>query len=142
MTSTRPHTADLRRLAIVALALSVSGCGMMSREADGTWLLVEATVGGDTFRPVTDAPVTLVVERGAVTGTAGCNDYVAEADVIGGRFTVFEDRAITDNDCAPAVAEVEAVYWTALQDSLLYRVTDGRLELEGEGILLEFEPVS
>jgi heat shock protein HslJ len=132
----------MRMFGIMALALALTGCGLMNREADGTWLLIEATVGDDTFLPVTDAPVTLVVERGAVTGSTGCNEYAAEADVVGGRFTVFEDRAITRNDCDPAVAEVEDVYWAALQQSVVYRVTSDRLQLEGEGTLLEFVPAS
>jgi heat shock protein HslJ len=129
------------RWVLIALLFSLSSCGLMSREADGAWSLVEAQVAGETIRPVDGAPVTLQVERGAVSGIAGCNEYVVEADIVGGRFSLFGGGDITDDACAGAVMEVETEYWEALRDTSIYRLDGDSLELEGEAILLRFDRV-
>ena len=109
--------------------------------ADGAWSLVEAQVAGETIRPVDGAPVTLQVERGAVSGVAGCNEYVVEADIVGGRFALFGEGHITGDACAQSVMEVETEYWEALRETSIYRLDGGNLELEGEAILLRFDRV-
>jgi heat shock protein HslJ len=124
--------------AFVLLALLVSGCGLLNREADGAWVLDRGSIDGTAFESVQGAPVTLVVERGAVSGSTGCNEYAVEAEIAGGRFELFPDRGITGEPCSGAAASVEDSYWDALQKSVLYRVIGDRLELEGEGTLLEF----
>jgi heat shock protein HslJ len=126
---------------LIALVLLLSSCGLMSREADGVWSLVEAQTAGETIRPVAGAPITLKVERGAVSGLAGCNEYVVEADIVGGRFALFGSGDITDEVCGQAVMEVEAGYWEALRATSIYRLDGDRLELEGEAILLRFDRV-
>jgi heat shock protein HslJ len=127
------------RWVLIALMFLLSACGLMSREADGVWSLVEAEVAGETIRPVAGAPVTLLVERGAVSGVAGCNEYVMEADIVGGRFALFGSGDIADQACGQAVMEVEAGYWDALRATSIYRLDGDILELEGEGILLRFD---
>ncbi|MGF1664776.1 MAG: META domain-containing protein [Acidimicrobiia bacterium] len=126
------------RWVLIALVVFLSSCGLMSREADGTWSLVEAQVADESFRPVEGVPVTLQVERGAVSGVAGCNEYVVEADIVGGRFALFGNGDITDEACSQAVMEVETAYWSALREVSIYRLDGDSLELEGEAVLLRF----
>ncbi len=126
---------------LIALVFVLSSCGLMSREADGAWSLVEAQVAGETIRPVDGAPVTLQVERGAVSGVAGCNEYVVEADIVGGRFALFGEGDITDGVCSQPVMAVENEYWEALRETSIYRLDGDSLELEGEAILLRFAKV-
>lgn len=82
--------------------------------------------------------MTLEVERGAVSGIGGCNEYVVEADIVGGRFALFGDGDITDEACSAPVMEVEAAYWSALRGVSVYRLDGDNLELEGEAILIRF----
>lgn len=124
---------------LIALVFLLSSCGLMSRDADGVWSLVEAQVAGETIRPVDGAPVTLNVERGAISGVAGCNEYVMEADIVGGRFALFGSGDITDEVCGDAVMDVETGYWEALRETSIYRLDGDSLELEGEAIILRFD---
>lgn len=127
-----------RLLLVLLLAVTASGCAVFDRGADGAWSLASVTVEGRSVRPVDGFPITLSIERGAVSGSAGCNEYAIEADVAAGRFVLFEARDLTDGLCAGEVMEIERIYWAALQRGLIYAVADDQLEIEGEGTVIRF----
>ncbi|MDH4118793.1 MAG: META domain-containing protein [Acidimicrobiia bacterium] len=110
----------------------------MNRDADGSWVLVEGSSGAGEIRPAVDSPVTLTVERGAVSGSSGCGEYAVEADITGGRFRLFPDRGLSSPRCDSGLESTQELYWDALQSVISYQVTADRLELLGDGVMLVF----
>lgn len=126
------------RIVIVLVVVFLSSCAVFARDADGVWVFEQGTVDGEAIAPVPDAPVTLEVSSGVVSGNAGCNTYGIEADVYAGSFTLYPDRQITEMACDPAVMSAEAIYWQALQRTSIYTLESEKLELEGEDVFLTF----
>ena len=70
-------------LVVVALGLVVAACSSSS-DADGSWVLTDfRTPAGELASPV-GVEITLMVEDGSFTGSAGCNQYFGDASVESG----------------------------------------------------------
>jgi heat shock protein HslJ len=105
-------------VAVAFLAISGSGCAtgaddsVTSAAADvpsmqvalrgGQWVLAP----GGSVEPGDDAALTLRVEEGTVSGSAGCNSYRGPIEVVGNRVTVGK-LATTLRACEDAVMRVE-----------------------------------
>ena len=74
--------------------------------------------------------ITLAFEPGRanLTGTAGCNRYMAQVDAGEGRFTA-SALGTTKMSCAPEIMDQEAAFLTGVQAARRYAYQDGRLIL-------------
>ena len=74
--------------------------------------------------------IALAFEPGtaSLTGTAGCNRYMAQVDAGEGRFTA-STLGTTKMSCAPEIMDQEAAFLTAVQAARRYAYQDGRLIL-------------
>jgi heat shock protein HslJ len=136
-----PYAPTMRRLVIVVTALVVAGCAVTSRVATmdlpgSTWELVsmdgEAVAG--------DAPPTLAFEeRGAVSGSTGCNTFSGDVAIDGNALN-FGPLITTRMACAdPAANAQEEAFLSAMEGVSVHTVDDqGRLVLQG-GPELTFE---
>jgi len=114
---------------------------------EGTIWTFTAFVEGETTSPrLTGTEITLTFEggtlnqRGAVSGSAGCNAY-STAYVFDGSFLAFEAPVMTEQYCSnpPGIMEQEQRYLGFLKDVTVYRIDDNQLSLEtGEGRALVF----
>lgn len=102
---------------------------------EGTWILLDGVPVVDGF------PITLSVDPSGIVGTAACNSYFGEADVLADRITIGQLGA-TDMACEPAVMASESAYMQALIAVATWSVTDGQLILTGPNTTLVFEPDS
>lgn len=91
---------------------------------DRQWQVVGVVELDVVQPPPGDAPVTLVIHDGRVSGSAGCNEYSATALVDGDSLSV-GSIAITERACA------DAVDWAAMLETLAaatrFEMTDGTL---------------
>ncbi len=112
----------------------------------GEWVLESATVAGGTLEPVADHPITLVIEREAASGFAGCNGYFYPVRLADGVWSWAEGAAtITELLCIDDAGEsrddvmnVENGYIRAFELVAFYELTDEALILAGDGVELRF----
>ncbi len=119
----------------LALLATLTGCAS-GPDVDGPWQLSSATVEGESLRLLADAPVTLDVDGGTLSGRAACNGYSGEVDTGDGWSAVH--LAIQEAACAPEVMAVESAYMTALASVTAAALDDGILVLTGEDVRLRF----
>lgn len=102
-----------------ALVLVLAACGggdlrtVVGDDPDGEWALVSGTGPDGALPLIDDAPVTLRVGQGEVSGRSACNHYFARVSVNGDRVRI-KDVGGTDMGCEPEVMAVEAAYLTVL----------------------------
>lgn len=108
----------------------------------GEWLLESGTVIGEPLAPIDGQPITLIIERDAASGFAGCNGYYYPVSLADGLWTWAEGTpSVTDLSCGDeptAVIEVEAEYLQGLAMVARYALVDGDLILTGDGVELRF----
>lgn len=106
-------------LVAVALLLVVAACGggdlrsVVGDDPDGEWELVSGTGPDGALPLVDDAPVTLRVGQGELSGRSACNHYFAQVSVDGDRVRI-ENAGGTEMGCEPEVMALEGAYLTAL----------------------------
>jgi heat shock protein HslJ len=114
--------------------------------AYGKWLLQAGTVAGESFSPVENHPITLVLERNAASGYGGCNGYFFPISLAGGSWSWGEGTGnVTEQECQAEnedvlgrVKNAETTYLRALRMVSGYDLTDGDLVLTGDGVELRF----
>ncbi len=126
---------------VAALTVATTACAGASDDAGGDadaadvsgreWVLEE--LEGE---PVPDGvTVTLLVDDGQVSGSAGCNRYVGAVDLEERTLTFDSEIAQTMMACPDEVAVVEAAYLAALATVTDWRATDDSLTLtDGDGV--------
>lgn len=112
----------------------------------GEWVLESGTVAGGVLEPVAGHPITLVVERDAASGFAGCNGYFYPVRLADGVWSWAEGAAtITELLCIDEdgvvrsdVMNVESGYISALELVASYELVGEALVLAGDGVELRF----
>ncbi len=97
---------------------------------DGSWSLTSGTVDDVPLSLIDGWDVTLVVERGAVSGRAACNGYGGSVDVGDGTFRVSE-LSWTEMGCEPSVMELEQAFLRGLSAVTSFTIAGGVLTLSG-----------
>jgi heat shock protein HslJ len=102
--------------------------------ATTTWLLTAYNNGkGAVTSVLGNTQITAVFGTdGAVTGSAGCNDYRADYTTTGSAITIGM-AATTRKFCAspPGVMDQEQAYLTAITHAAVYRIRENELQLTG-----------
>jgi len=109
-------------------------------DADGDWLLVEATVDGAPMELSDEAPVTLIIDGSQVSGTSACNGYGGAIVVESGEVR-FGDMGMTMMGCAEPAASIETAYHAALARIRVASMDGDALVLAGDGVSLRFETI-
>ena len=112
----------------------------------GEWVLESATVAGGILEPVADHPITLLVEREAASGFAGCNGYFYPVMLADGVWSWVEGAAtITELLCVDEngvtrddVMAIEDGFIRAFELVASYELVDEALVLAGDGVELRF----
>jgi heat shock protein HslJ len=120
-------------LVAAALLAACSGGGLAEADVAGSWLLEEAVGGGAPVDLADGVRVTLVLdEDGTVSGTAACNSYGGDYDLVDGSFRLSDEVSMTAMGCAPPVMEAERAFTEALAIVSEATLEDGELVLAGE----------
>ncbi len=109
---------------------------------------LDSLINGDVASSLlADTTITLTYEPGntGISGTAGCNRYMAQVDAGVGSEGRFEASAIgtTKMACAPEIMEQETAFLAALQAARSYALQDSRLILSdkaGQPLLVFIAP--
>lgn len=106
----------------------------------GSWVLTAGAVDGEPLTPVDGNPVSLEIEAGEVSGTAGCNTYSSQ--ITGEPPAVSIGEVVrTEIACEPAeVMQVETAYLDALSRVDAATAGPDGLTLSGDGVSLAFAP--
>jgi heat shock protein HslJ len=115
-------------LALLAACAGPAGPAPGVVELEGTrWVL--DTLNGEP--PVPGSEITLQFEDGNLGGSAGCNSYGGSYEATDGRLSIPE-IVRTEMACLEpeGVMEQEDAYLAALQSAAIYRMVDGRLQVE------------
>jgi heat shock protein HslJ len=144
-TQSRSRRWILLSLAVGLVLTSLAACGA---DADDSRSATASTSGGTALEgtpwvlmaATTDAPlpagveVTALFEQGKVTGTSGCNRYVANYEVKGNELTVDTGQSAgTLMTCGPAAAAVEQAYLQRLGQVASYSIDSDKLVLSDSG---------
>lgn len=130
---------------VAALLESVRG-GIVSPVLPtyGKWQLESGAVTAEPLALDPENPISLVIEREAVSGFAGCNGYFYPASLVDGVWswpegtaTVTEQNCEDDDDSADVMA-TETAYLKGLEAVARYSLLDGTLILTGDGVELRF----
>jgi len=95
------------------------------------WRLVSNTdLKGNRISVLPGTEITIEFVDGQVKGSAGCNSFFA-VYVLDGDLISFSSAGITEMFCMSpqGIMEQEMNYLSALQDTVSYVITDGRLQL-------------
>ena len=107
-------------------------------DLEGPWQLVRGTLAGQQLALVDDARVTLIVDDDGASGTAACNGYFGELDVIDGRVTI-DGFGQTAMACAEPAMALEVAYLSALSKVDTAQLVEAALVLTGSpGVELRF----
>jgi len=103
----------------------------------GAWGLASGVVDGRSMALLVDYPVTLVVEPGRTGGTAACNLYGAEINVVDGAVEA-RVTAVTAMLCEDPAMAVEEAYLRALPRVSRMVIQGRTLTLSGDGVELRY----
>ena len=129
---------------VAAAALSLTACAQGDDDLgaltlEGSWTFVSGSGADGEITPVEGAPITLAVDdKGAVSGSDGCNNVMSPATVEGDKLT-FGPIAGTMMACDQAIMDVATAYTTALDSVTTGAVEDTQLVLTGDGVELRFD---
>lgn len=132
----------MQRTALALLAVAVLGACSNSEDLSivGSWTLTEATVADAPLTLVPTHPVTLEADDARIGGTAGCNTYGADYDLVGDQIAVTAPFS-TMMMCEPAeVMTLETAFLQSLESIETVSTADDELVLSGPGITLRFAP--
>jgi len=112
----------------------------------GEWLLESGTVTAEPLALDPANQITLVIEREAVSGFAGCNGYFYPASLVDGVWSWPEGTATVtellcekgDEEDSVDVMATETAYLAGLEAVARYTLTEGTLILTGDGVELRF----
>jgi heat shock protein HslJ len=113
------------------------------KTAVADYAVVEQTLAGTSWDVIAynngkEAVVSVIIgtaitanfgEEGQLTGSAGCNNYVAEYETEGNNITISSAVATTRMACQEAVMEQENAYLAALKTADTYKVEGGNMEM-------------
>jgi heat shock protein HslJ len=120
-------------LMILAFSL-LAGCGKSEPSAslDGSkWVLT--SLNGSS--PLQGTEITLAFDDGEASGSAGCNSYFGPYTVQGTDGLAFHGLASTEMACLEpeGIMEQETEYLQLLRAASRFAITDGQLEISGDG---------
>ena len=104
---------------------------------DGRWTLEDRRALGGS-QGDGGLEVTLEIQGGSLTASAGCNRAAGNIKEQGGRLEI-GPLAATMMACPPAVAKLEARYFAVLERGPLWRIEGDRLTLSAAGDTLTFK---
>jgi heat shock protein HslJ len=84
---------------------------------------------GGAFPPLPGTEITALFQGGKVTGSAGCNNYMAPYKVSGDKLTITAPAATTRKACPQPTMQQEAAYLAALGGVTNYMIDGDKLEL-------------
>ncbi len=106
---------------------------------NGSWILVRGT-GQDGEIPILDeAPISMVLTDGVVSGVAACNQYEGGYRVTP-RGIVFAGASQNLMGCSEAVETSEEAYTSSVFRSRELAIVDDQLRISGPDVELVFDP--
>ena len=131
------------RLAALGAVLLLAACGSagdVPAGPVGEWRLTDGVHDGDPLPLVADAPITMTVADGEVSGRAACNLYAGTLTIDGDRLSVVA-MSTTEMGCDPVVMEAESRYVAALAEAVNWERSGDLLILTGETVELTYAVV-
>lgn len=130
------------QLATLLVALvALPGCGSPVPDdegpLDGDWRLTGGMHHGDPLPLPADAPITMTVADGEVSGRAACNRYAGSLTIDGDRLSIGA-MSTTEMGCDPVVMEAESRYVAALAEAVGWEHSGEVLTLTGEAVELSY----
>ena len=119
---------------------AAGGSGTPGGSIEGSWTLVEGTVGAEPLHSLGAQAVTLTIEGGDASGTSACNSYFGTVEIDGATVR-FGGLGGTEMACEPGVMTLERAYLAGLAAVREAAVEDDQLVLTGDGVELRFDPV-
>ncbi|MCI0425688.1 MAG: META domain-containing protein [Actinobacteria bacterium] len=117
----------------------VSNADWFSAETHGDWVLVTGTADGSALQIADTHPITLSLSDQGFGGTSGCNGYGFALPLpADGSFPPIVSTMMACDP--PEVMDAEAAYLSALQRFESASIVDGQLVIEGDGVLLVYDP--
>ena len=107
--------------------------------AGTTWTLLSH---GDTSDPqavLDGTEITLQFAEVSISGSAGCNNYLAAIEFAGSELSVDDKMAVTVKACPDAIMEQERNYLASLASADSYQIENDQLSISydsGEGVLV------
>ncbi len=147
MSHGRRHTA---LLLLVVLALAACGTEELypsgaagdetgsSPPLDGAWVLVAASVDGQTLALNDQYRVTMTIDGSAIGGQAACNSYGGSVSIDDGAFAV-DEISMTEMACEPSVMEIESTFLSGLARVSAATRSGDTASLTGEGVEFVFD---
>ena len=133
----------LKLLALVLLAITISlvGCGKSVALEDTTWVLESYGEQGDLKAVLADTEViaTFKSAEGQVAGSAGCNSYGGSYELAGNKLSLPEPLISTMMSCGDQIDQQEQQYLAALQSAESYTIEDGKLTIKCVNKILVFK---
>lgn len=132
----------------LALLLVFAACGDTSggsNEGDapgvnGDWVLVSATVDGETLALNDRYRVTMTIDGSEINGRAACNGYGGSVSIEDGTFFLGE-VFLTAMGCEPEVMEIESIFIQGLSNVTNATRSGDTALLTGDGVDYMFEIV-
>jgi heat shock protein HslJ len=131
------YGAGVRRLLLV-LASIAAGC--TGQSPDGDWRATAATVDGVEVAGLDEVVVTMEIDGDRITGSSGCNEYDAPAEIDDSTIT-FGEGAATERGCEGRQGEIEALFYGLTGGSAEWSLDGGELTLTTSSSTWTFEPV-
>lgn len=149
-----PHVLGvmLKTIPILVAVALIAGCAGTSERtptgsdtasrdeaeaAAGTWVLESGRDAAGVIEPADGHPITLEIEGDGLGGTAGCDTYGGRVSIAGNSFRAGR-LALTEEDCARAVAGSQQRYLAALAAAETFEVEGRQLALRGGEAELQF----
>ncbi|MEN6320618.1 MAG: META domain-containing protein [Syntrophaceae bacterium] len=124
--TTQPQTAPSTPVATTLPATSTSPPSIF-----GTWSMVSTYSGGRAVSALSGTTITATFsEAGTVSGSAGCNNYVATCQITGKNMAIGKPAKGTTNCGSPTgVMDQETMYLSNLQSASTYAIEGDALTL-------------
>jgi len=126
-------------LLLLAIALSLLGCGRSVGLEDTTWVLESYGAQVDMKAVLADTEVTATFKSadGQVTGSGGCNGFGGSYELTGNTLSIPEPLISTMMSCGEEKDRQEQQFFMALQSAESYQIENGKLTIDcGSSILI------
>jgi putative lipoprotein len=128
-------------LILLAITISLGGCGKSINLEDTEWFLESYGSQGNLKAVLVDTEVTATFKSsdGQVAGSGGCNGYGGSYELTGNKLSIPEPLISTMMSCGDEKDQQEQQFFVALQSADSYQIDEGILTIYCGDDVLVFE---
>lgn len=128
-------------LVVLAIAISLVGCGKSIPLEDTAWILESYGEQGNlkAVLPDTEVTATFKSAEGQVAGSAGCNSYGGSYELSGNSLSIPGPLMSTMMTCGDQIDQQEQQYLAALQSAESFKIENGKLTINCSNNILIFK---